>query len=138
MHDSLDLILGRVEQNFEEMKKEAHRELASVNHSFRSPTNPYLICRGEGLLADYVQLTRHREVTKVTSEDYKTKVAQRLTKLQGELQQDSLDAALAHDSARGNSGVSSDSAVGQFKFSGEEIPSHVSPAALVRRKGPCG
>ena len=86
-------------------------------------------------LEDYVQLTRHRDLTKDTSDDYKSKVMERLTKLQRQLKQDSLDAALAYDSARGNA---TDSHAGALKFSGEEIPSHFSPQANVRRRGPCG
>ena len=89
-------------------------------------------------LEDYVQMTRHRDITKVTSDDYKSKVMERLNNLQRQLQQDSLDAAQGHDRARVNGNAEADSHVGDLKLSGEENPSYISPQALVRRRGPCG
>jgi len=89
-------------------------------------------------LDDYVQLTKYREVTKATSDELQTKVAERLAQLRSELQQDIEDAAKAHDDAAATTAECDDVNPEQLKFSGEEIPSHVSPAALVRHRGPCG
>ena len=50
MHDSIGLVMGRVERNLEDRLSAAHRELASVNMSSCSPTNAFLIRRGEALV----------------------------------------------------------------------------------------
>ena len=50
MHDSMGLVLGRVERNLEDRLSDAHCEFASLNMSSCSPTNTFLICRGEALV----------------------------------------------------------------------------------------
>ena len=50
MHNSLKQMIGCVERNLDERNSDAHRELASVNMSSRSPTNVFLVCRGEAFV----------------------------------------------------------------------------------------
>ena len=50
LQDSMTKLVGRADRNLDERDLAAHQELASVNHASCSPTNQYLIRRGEYLV----------------------------------------------------------------------------------------
>jgi len=50
LQDSMTQLVGRADRNLDERDLAAHQELASVNMASRSPTNQYLIRRGEYLV----------------------------------------------------------------------------------------
>ena len=53
LDQSLKTIVSRVKRKLDTRNYDAHRELASVNMSSRSPTNAYLIRSGEALVCRY-------------------------------------------------------------------------------------
>ena len=50
LQDSMTKLVGRADRNLDERDLAAHQELALVNHASFSPTNQYLIRRGEYLV----------------------------------------------------------------------------------------